>query len=187
MAKLSFKIVIYILLVLLIVFSAALLLYKFFKSKQATSYLSDNKYFVTDGTDPLQTPVLDDPILVFRHQEENGAKVYQRGPETYYLVPDSNQLILLSIQGKISDLNYKQKYFYIEGGGSRVKLDFSIKEVPIYFVDYLPPEGYSGHGFYVPRTVLSPASFDDITVGDVVTYNVPNVFSQVERVLLDKK
>lgn len=143
--------------------------------------------FLTDGRNILTPPEADDPSLKTAEIGYLGAMSYRRGPDTYYRSNDSDQLVLLSVQGLVTEIDYEKKFFYLESEGIKRKLDLSVREVPIYLVEYRPLEGYNDSESYVPRMRRTLASFEAISVGDEVTYNVPDEFNPVGRLLVVEK
>jgi len=144
--------------------------------------------FLTDGEKSLTLLKINDPLL-----EEKKTKVghggvgYRVATDTYYHKDNSEKLVLLSVQGLVDEINYKKRFFYLKSEDVRRKLDFSVKDIPIYLVEYHPPDNYTGGVPYVPQTKTTPGAFEDISVGDIVTYNIPNEFSHIERLLIQKK
>ena len=147
-----------------------------------------NGHFLSDGNGEIVPPRLYELNReeVFQEVAEGGAR-YKKGPDMYYNSTGSQDIEFLSVQGKVSAIDKKTKSVCVNEGGITRKLDFSVKNIETSIVSYQPPPEYSGSGPYVPILVTTSASWEDIEEGDVVTYNIPNAHSSIERILIDKK
>lgn len=147
-----------------------------------------NRSFLTDGEKSLTLLKIDDPLLKGKEiKVGHGGVGYRAATDTYYRKNNSDKSVLLSVQGLVDEIDYKEKFFYLESEGVRRKLDFSVKNIPIYLVEYHPPDNYTNGIPYIPQTQTTPAAFENISIGDIVTYNIPNEFSHIERLLIQKK
>ncbi len=133
-------------------------------------------------------PNPDDPNLTERIVDSD--MFLTRGPDTFWYDQSSEDMVLMTVDGTVESVDLENNSIKLsrsdsEGNKQIRIIDLSIKEVPLFIVEYVRPAG--AEGFAPPSIELTKATLSDIQEGYRVTYNIKGSHTSQERILIEKR